>query len=110
MPAGSAISTVRVTALRLLGRWTAIAQGHVALSTGCTCGVASGNLRVQDFEEQILDYLQSKHGPGRIQAASVDALLRTLALPGDLPLAAARSLLQDLERTIDSFEQQHSGR
>jgi hypothetical protein len=104
------MSTVRVTALRLLGRWTAIAQGHVALGTGCTCGVASGSLRVQDFEEQILDYLRTKHGPGRVSETDVGDLLRALAKPGEMPLATMRALLEDLERTIDSFEQQHSGR
>jgi hypothetical protein len=109
LPAASTISAVRVSALRLLGRWTAISQGHVALATGCTCGVGSSNLRVQDFEDQILEYLRGKHGQA-IQAANVGDVLRALARSSETPVARARALLEDLERTIESFEQQHSGR
>ena len=95
-------------ALRLLGKWTRIAQGHVALASGCSCGVGVSNLRVLDFEEQILEFLQGRHG-ANAQAASVGDLLRALAQPGSAGKAAL-AVLADLERTIDSFEQQHSGR
>lgn len=93
-----------VLALRLLGAWNRIAQGHVALSAGCSCGVASSNIRVQDFEEQILEYLQGRHGnvPG-----SIAELLTGIVKSGG---PGSMALLSDLERTIDSFEQQHSGR
>jgi len=103
----TASPSASVQALRLLGKWTRIAQGHVALAAGCSCGVGVSNLRVLDFEEQILEYLQGRHGASA-QAASVDELLRALARPGTAGKAAA--VLADLERTIDSFEQQHSGR
>jgi hypothetical protein len=93
-----------VLALRLLGAWNRIAQGHVALSAGCSCGVASGNVRVQDFEEQILEYLQGRHGN---VAGSISELLTGIAKS---PEKGSMPLLSDLERTIDSFEQQHSGR
>jgi hypothetical protein len=93
-----------VLALRLLGAWNRIAQGHVALSAGCSCGVASSNVRVQDFEEQILEFLQGRHGS---KAASITELLTGIARSGG---EGAMALLSDLERTIDSFEQQHSGR
>ena len=49
-------------ATRLLGKWTRLAQGHVMFGSGCSCGVGSGTLRLQDFEPQILDYLRTKHG------------------------------------------------
>src|SRR3954470_18223335 len=93
-----------VLALRLLGAWNRIARGHVALSAGCSCGVATSNVRVQDFEEQILEYLQGKHGsvPG-----SIAELLTGIAKSGG---GNSMAILADLERTIDSFEQQHSGR
>lgn len=101
-----AAQSASVLALRLLGRWTRIAQGHVALATGCSCGVGVSTLRVRDFEAQILEYLLGKHGD-RAQAASVADLLRALAAPGDGQGREKLALLADLERTIDSFEQQH---
>ena len=104
----TAAPSASVQALRLLGKWTRIAQGHVALASGCSCGVGMSNLRVLDFEEQILEFLQGRHG-ANAQAASVGDLLRALAQPGSAGKAAL-AVLADLERTIDSFEQQHSGR
>jgi hypothetical protein len=93
-----------VLALRLLGMWNRIAQGHVALSLGCSCGVGSSSVRVQDFEEQIIEYLQGKHGRN---TGSIADLLTGIAKSGG---EGSMALLSDLERTIDSFEQQHSGR
>lgn len=101
-----AAPSASVLALRLLGRWTRIAQGHVALATGCSCGVGVSSLRVRDFEAQILEYLLGKHG-ARAQAGSVADLLRASATPANGQGRETLALLADLERTIDSFEQQH---
>ncbi len=109
------MSEPRVQALRLLGKWSSIARGHVALAAGCSCGVGVSNLRVADFDGQILDYLQTKH------AASSPAreLLKASGGLGDLLRALAKAtrrdkavalLLADIERTLASFEEQHSGR
>jgi hypothetical protein len=97
---------VAVAAMRLLGSWRRIAQGHVALATGCSCGVGVSNLRVQDFEQDILDFLCGKHGEA-FRRQSITDLLTDIAHAND---ASARPLLKDLEGSIDSFEQQHSGR
>jgi hypothetical protein len=102
----SAPPEVAVQAMRLLGNWRRIAQGHVALATGCSCGVGVSNLRVQDFEQDILDFLRSRHGDAYCQKTIAD-LLSDIARAND---AGARKLLADLEGSIDSFEQQHSGR
>lgn len=102
----SASAKVAVQAMRLLGSWRRIAQGHVALSTGCSCGVGVSNLRVQDFEQDILDFLCHRHGE-TYRKASIADLLTDIARAND---ARARALLKDLEGSIDSFEQQHSGR
>ena len=91
-------------ALRLLGAWNRIARGHVALAAGCSCGVGMANLQVQDFEEQILEFLHGRHAA---RAQSIAELLTAIARSGG---EEARPILADLERTIDSFEQQHSGR
>jgi len=71
---------------------------------GCSCGLGFANLRLQDFEPQILDYLRSRHGVGG--AASIPDLLRGIVTrsreeSGDL------ALLADLERSIDSFDELH---
>ena len=93
-----------VLAIQLLGQWNRISGGHIALASGCSCGVAIPNLKVQDFEEQILEYLQGRHGgPWK----SISDLLGGIARNTE-PAGAA--ILQDLQRTFESFEQQHSGR
>jgi hypothetical protein len=95
-----------VAALRLLGKWNRIARGHVALSAGCSCGVGISNLRVQDFEQDILDFLRGRHGEA-CSGESIAELLTGIARSGE---GGALALLGDLERSLDSFEEQHSGR
>ena len=84
--------------------WNRISGGHVALASGCSCGVAVTNLRVQDFEEQILEYLHGRHG-GRW--TGISELLAGIARNAE---PAGPAILEDLQRTFESFEQQHSGR
>ena len=95
-----------VLALQLLGNWNRLANGHVALSAGCSCGVADSPLRVQDFEQDILDFLRGRH-PVALRADSIQALLTHLARNAD---DRAQPVLADLARSIESFEVQHSGR
>lgn len=103
-PAASADPSV--LALQLLGSWNRLANGHVALSAGCSCGVADSPLRVQDFEQDILDFLRGRH-PVALRADSIQALLTNLARNAD---DRAQLVLADLARSIESFEVQHSGR
>lgn len=98
--------TASVAALRLLGAWRRIAQGHVALALGCSCGVGVSTLRVTDFEQDILEFLYGKHGAGW-RSESITDLLTGIAKNGG---AGASALLADLQGSIESFEQQHSGR
>ena len=91
-----------VEATRLLGKWTRLAQGHVVFGAGCSCGVGIANLRLADFEPQILDYLESRYAIGGV--SGVADLLRSIAKgEGDKQLA----LLADLERSLDSFDELH---
>ena len=91
-----------VEATRLLGKWTRLAQGHLVFGAGCSCGAGFANLRLADFEPQILDYLKTRHTVGEING--VADLLRSIAKgEGDKQLA----LLADLERSIDSFDELH---
>jgi hypothetical protein len=93
-------------ATRLLGRWTKLAQGHVMFGSGCSCGVGFGNLRLQDFEPQILDYLRAKHGDTGHTA--ITELLRAIATQDSGKESSA--LLADLARSLDSFDELHRGR
>jgi hypothetical protein len=96
-------------ATRLLGRWTKLAQGHVMFGSGCSCGVGFGNLRLQDFEPQILDYLRAKHGDTGHTA--ITELLRAIATQDPEKESGARlALLADLARSLDSFDELHRGR
>ena len=92
----------RVHAATLLGRWMRLAQGHLPLGTGCSCGALAVNIRVADLERDLLDYLYSKH-PQAPKAASLPELLRQLAQGGVAP----SGLLSDLERSLDSLENLH---
>jgi len=96
-------------ATRLLGKWTKLAQGHVMFGSGCSCGLGFANLRLADFEPQILEYLKMKHLVSGF--AGVPDLLRSIVKQSEeaehgLQLA----LLADLERSIDSFDELHRGR
>lgn len=73
---------------------------------GCSCGVGFANLRLSDFEPQILDYLKTKHDVGG--HAGVSDLLRSIAKQGDGK--GGLELLADLERSIDSFDELHRRR
>lgn len=99
-------ASISVKAMQLLGSWNRIANAHVALSAGCSCGVGVSNVRVQDFEEDILDFLRSKHAEAQA-AGSIADLLTGIARSGR---RATEPLLADLARSLESFEAQHSGR
>jgi hypothetical protein len=90
-----------VQALRLLGKWQRVSAGHVVFAAGCSCGAAATSVRVQDYEQDILAFLKGRHG---VEAASIRELLASAAASGK-----NLSLLEDLERSIDSFESVHRG-
>ncbi len=100
----AALSAIQAT--QLLGSWNRIAGAHVALSAGCSCGVGISNLRVQDFEQDILEFLRGRHAMART-VGSIAELLAGIARDG---ARSAEPLLADLARSLESFEVQHSGR
>jgi hypothetical protein len=123
---GAKARNVRVEAAQLLGKWTSLAQGHVLMGGNCSCGVGAGSLRIDEFEQQILDYLESKlaasgnavvrqalheragYEPGK--SGSLSALLRSIAKDiAEEESAQWLSLLDDLNRTLQSFEEAHRG-
>ena len=106
----------RIEAAQLLGKWTGLAQGHVLMGGNCSCGLGGGSLRIEEFEQQILDYLDGKHalrecaGYERGKSGSLSALLRSItADAGEAERERWLSLLDDLKRTLESFEEAHRG-
>lgn len=109
--------------MQLLGQWTGLGQSHVLLGGGCSCGLAAGSLAVGDFEQQILDFLHTKYATSGNDAAarlvreaadyelaksgSLSALLRAIAAN---PPSEAPTVLADLKRTLDSFDEMHRSR
>ena len=71
---------------------------------GCSCGVGFANLRLKDFEPQIIDYLQKKHNVAGFTA--IPDLLRAIATQRE-GNGGRLALLADLERSLDSFDELH---
>lgn len=107
----------------LLDLWSALALRHVALGGACGCGAGGVSLRLEDFELDIVDYLQDggeRHDDAEIatwfRARQGVALgsqpLRALldaVLQGSVPAPVAAWLLPRLERTLRSFAELHGG-
>lgn len=104
-------SNPTIQAVRLLGKWTTLARGHVFVGGGgCSCGVGGASLAIQDFEQQILHYLGGKY-PAVAESATVPDLLRAIAArPAHDDANRSLALLTDLERTLESFEELHRAR
>lgn len=106
---------------RLLHLWGALALRHVALGGACACGAGGVSLRLEDFELDIVDYLQDAatrcddavvagwarecqaHEP---DPRPVRRLLEDL-VECRVPHAVADWLLPKLERTLRSFAELH---
>jgi hypothetical protein len=84
-------------AVILLGRWQRVSSGHVVFGGGCSCGAPTTSMKIQDYEQDILAFLQARHG---VRARTIVELLK-----GNV----ADPVLADLERSIDSFESLHRG-
>jgi len=109
---------------RLLALWSDLSMRHVALSGACACGTGGISLRLDDFELDIVGYLEDA-----AQRSGVPALA---AFFGDLQRAEARSqplrqlledvgegrlpqevadwLLPKIEKTLRSFAELHGPR
>ena len=115
---------IRIEAAQLLGKWTSLARGHVVMGGNCSCGLGSPSVRVEEFEEQILDYLDSAFGARdasiagglreragyeRGKGGSLSALLRSITADAQPQSPEWLSVMDGLKRTLESFEQAHRG-
>lgn len=108
----------------LLEIWDRLSRQHVALATGCACGIGGVTLQLQDFEQDIADFVlgQAERG-GRADVVdflqrrgrdgrqwSVGGLLAALGSDeDDAPVDAgvAGFILARLGRTLRSFAKLH---
>lgn len=115
-----AAAGTREQAARLLGEWDRLSHAHVAAGGGCSCGHGGAMLRLQDFEQDILDHLRAKYraaggddvlGLLRGERDGISALLHALAEGRDETGDAEgrTALLADLARSIQSFDRLHRG-
>jgi hypothetical protein len=113
-------------AATLLTIWRQLERAHVPIAFGCSCGGSIGHVRIQDCEQDILDYLYEKHtragtasaltilknlaGCGQGRNGSISALLKAIAEDdGGCNLAVKIQLVSDLRRTIDSLSVASAG-
>lgn len=105
----------------LLDLWSQLSAHHVVLGSGCACGVGGVSLRLEDFELDIVGYLED--AGLRCDNAAVVSFFQALqaapqpsqpllALLHDmqqerLPAEVAAWLLPRLERTLRSFAELH---
>ncbi|MEB0140116.1 MULTISPECIES: hypothetical protein [unclassified Undibacterium] len=72
---------VACIAQELLDIWQRLSSQHVALATGCACGIGGVTLRLQDFEQDIADYLLAQ--AQRAQRSDVSTFLRRHGVDAD---------------------------
>lgn len=113
-------------ARRLLDMWENLSRQHVSMAAGCACGAGGVTLRLEDFEQDIADYLLGEaernkremvisflQAHGFIQETQLWSLSRLLQALIDeegtvKPSPDLRTgLLQRLGRTLDSFAKLH---
>jgi hypothetical protein len=105
----------------LLDLWSQLSAHHVVLGAGCACGVGGVSLRLEDFELDIVGYLED--AGLRCEVVAVVGFFQALqaapqpsqpllALLHDmqqerLPGEVTAWLLPRLERTLRSFAELH---
>jgi hypothetical protein len=116
----AAAHAVSVEARELLDIWERMARQHVALAGSCACSVGGVTLQLQDFEQDIADYLlgqaerngradvvalQRERGRAADGKWSISALLGALAgAPHD---DTGMFLVARLGKTLRSFAKLH---
>ena len=107
-------------ALRLLGKWTGLTQGHMPLAMSCSCGSALPAVAPSDFEQMIVEHVLAKYRAridaepalaqaiGQAPKGALAPLLKLLARQRE-PAALVADLLNELAASIDSFDELHAG-
>jgi len=113
-----------VEAQQLLDKWDRLGRTHVMIGGACSCGMGGVQVALEDFEQDIADYLQAEaerldRGDvlqymkeyGRAgDLWSISKLLTGLAQPTEdvaMDTGTSTFLLERLARTLQSFEKLH---
>ena len=123
-PAVNAVPAVE--ARRLLDLWANLSRQHVSMAAGCACGAGGVTLRLEDFEQDIADYLLGEAERNKrlevisflqanafIEETQLWSLSRLLGALADEdgaispPPDVSAGLLQRLSRTLGSFAKLH---
>ena len=111
-------------ARRLLDTWDRLGRAHMMIGAGCSCGIGGVAVALEDFEQDIADYLQAeaerldRHDVLKYlqeqaregELWSISRLLVGIAQPTDFQAyesGASTFLLERLSRTLQSFEKLH---
>ena len=114
-------------AQRLRETWDRLSRAHMMIGAGCSCGIGGVVVALEDFEQDIADYLQAeaerldRHDVLKYlgeqaregELWSISKLLIGLAQPTEPEFCepgASTFLLERLARTLDSFEKLHGSR
>ncbi len=109
---------------RLLETWQRLGRAHMMVGGACSCGIGGVVVALEDFEQDIVDYLQAEaerherqdvlaymgHEARNADLWSIDKLLSSLARPAASSFYEAGGstfLLDRLGRTLQSFEKLH---
>jgi hypothetical protein len=111
-------------AQRLLESWERLGRAHMMVGGACSCGIGGVLVALEDFEQDIADYLQAEAERLERQDVltymgqegregelwSIAKLLTSLAQPGAsifYEAGGSMFLLERLGRTLQSFEKLH---
>ena len=85
---------LRAEARHLLSLWETLSRQHISMAAGCACGAGGVTLLLEDFEQDIADYLLGE--AERNKRVEVIAFLRTQAFMEDTQLWSLFCLLKGL--------------
>jgi hypothetical protein len=90
---------ISLQAQRLLETWDRLGRAHMMIGAGCSCGIGGVVLALEDFEQDIADYLQAE--AERLERQDVLRYLAAQAREGELWSSA--SVARGLKSKIGSF-------
>ena len=83
-------------ASELLEIWQRVSSRHVSLGTSCACGIGGVTLQLQDFEQDILDFVIGQ--AERSKRTDVIAYVRESAFDSQRERGSVEHLLTTLSR------------
>jgi hypothetical protein len=114
-------------ARRFLETWERLGRAHMMIGSGCSCGIGGVVVVLEDFEQDIVDYLhaeaerldrddvltllgeQAREGDQWSISKLLDGLTQSTGPAFNNPSAGA-FLVERLGRTLQSFEKLHGSR